>query len=297
MGSETQADLDEDQTMLYKFYPPNTLIALKNQTLAFTPPKWFNDPFEFLPRIIRDENSEKLLKNIGNFTKKEAERYRRAVLREHQHHYSKSEFKRLLKQNQTYLQNQTPKEFDAYSQEIATKLLNIMSESIGILCLSKSWKNPLMWSHYSAGFQGFCVGYELPSDSKVLPKLEVTYSDERFPLNETEVLKNRITPELIERIIARKSLHWKYEEEVRYIISLSYPKLESNADSSQFYLKHRSLAVQEILLGLRCSRHMRTELCTLARKSYPHAMVFNTSPDTHDFDICRTLINQPIIAV
>ena len=216
-------------------------------------------------------------------------------MREHQHHYSKSEFKKLLKQNQTYLQNQTPKEFDTYSQEIATKLLNILSENIGVLCLSKSWKNPLMWSHYSAGFQGFCGGDELPLDSKALPKLEVTYSDERFPLNETVVLKNRITPELVDGIIARKSLHWKYEEEVRYIISLSYPKLESNADSSQFYLTHGSLAVQEILLGLRCSRNMRAELCALARKSYPHAMVYNTSPDTHDFDICRTLIYQPML--
>jgi hypothetical protein len=295
MGSETQPALNEDQIMLYKFYPPSTLIALKNQTLAFTPPKWFNDPFEFLPRIIRDEKSEKLLKNTGNFTKKEAERCRRAILREHLHHYSKSEFKRLLKQNQTYLQNQTPKEFDMYSQDIATKLLNMLSESIGVLCLSKSWKNPLMWSHYSAGFQGFCVGYKLPLDSKVLPKLEVTYSDERFPLNETAVLKNRITPELVDGIIARKSLNWKYEEEVRYIISLSCPKLESNTDSSQFYLKHGSLAVQEILLGLRCSQHMRAELCALARKSYPHAMIYNTNPDAHDYDICRTLICQPML--
>jgi hypothetical protein len=295
MGSVTQAELNEDQILLYKFYPPSTFKALKNQTLAFTPPKWFNDPFEFLPRIIRDEKSEKLLKNIGNFTKKEAERYRRAVLREHQHHYSKSEFKRLLKQNQTYLQNQTPIEFDTYSQDIATNLLNILSKSVGVLCLSKSWKNPLMWSHYSAGFQGFCVGYKLPSDSKALPKLEVTYSDERFPLNETEVIMNRITPELVDGIIARKSLHWKYEEEVRYIVSLSHPKLESNADSSQFYLKHGSLAVQEILLGLRCSQHLRTELCALASKSYPHAMIYNTSPDMHDFDIYRTLVYQPML--
>ena len=295
MGNETQADFNEDQVLLYKFYPPSTLIALKNQTLAFTPPKWFNDPFEFLPRIIRDERSEKMLKKTGSFTKKEAERYRRAVLREHQLRYSKGEFKKFLKQNQTYLQNQTPKEFDTYSQDIAIKLLNILSESIGVLCLSKSWKNPLMWSHYSAGFQGFCVGYKLPSNSKALPKLEVAYSDERFPLNETEVLKNRITPELVDGIIARKSLHWKYEEEVRYIIYLSHPKLESNADSSQFYLKHESLAVQEILLGLRCSRHMRAELCALARKSYPHAMIYNTSPDTHDFDICRSLIQQPML--
>lgn len=295
MGSETQADLSEDQILLYKFYPPSTSIALKNQTLAFTPPKWFNDPFEFLPRIIRDERSEKMLKNTGNFTKKEAERYRRVVLREHQLHYSKGEFKKFLKQNQTYLQNQTPKEFDTYSHDIAIKLLNILSKSIGVLCLSKSWTNPLMWSHYSAGFQGFCVGYKLPSNSKALAKLEVAYSDERFPLNETEVLKNRITPELVDGIIARKSLHWKYEEEVRYIISLSHPKLESNADSSQFYLKHESLAVQELLLGLRCSQHMRAELCALARKSYPHAMVYNTSPDTHDFDICRSLIHQPML--
>ena len=294
MGSEIQAGANEDQSLLYKFYPPSTLIALKNQTLAFTPLKWFNDPFEFLPRIIRDERSKKLLKNMGNIAKREAERYRRA-LRERQHYYSKSEFKRLLKQSQVHLQNQTPKEFDTYSQDIAIKLLNILSESIGVLCLSKSWKNPLMWSHYSAGCQGFCVGYKLPSNSKALPKLEVAYSDERFPLNETEVLKNRITPELAAAIIARKSLHWQYEEEVRYIISLSYPELESKADSSQFYLKHESLAVQEIHLGLRCDQHMRAELCALARKSYAHAMIYNTSPDANNFDIYRTLIHQSML--
>ncbi len=40
---------------LYKFYSPQTLTALQEGTLAFTPPNRFNDAFEFLPRIVCDE--------------------------------------------------------------------------------------------------------------------------------------------------------------------------------------------------------------------------------------------------
>lgn len=287
MRSETQEALNEDQILLYKFYPPSTLMALKNQTLAFTPPKWFNDPFEFLPRIIRDERSEKLLKNTGSFTKKEIERYRRAVLREHQLHYSKSEFKKLLMQNQTYFQNQTPKEFDTHSQEVAIKLLNIISEIIGVLCLSKSWKNPLMWGHYSLGFQGFCVGYSLPAGSKALPRVEVVYSDERFPLKEADVLKNTISTEDVHSIIARKALDWKYEEEVRYIVDLNHPKLVAKENRKQFYLKHGPHTVQEILVGMRSSDELRKELYRLARHIYPHAKIYETQPDMNSFDISK----------
>ena len=50
MEETIQSNPGNKQVVLYKFYKPDTLIALENQTLAFTPPKWLNDPFEFFSK-------------------------------------------------------------------------------------------------------------------------------------------------------------------------------------------------------------------------------------------------------
>jgi hypothetical protein len=294
MEDTIQSNPGDKQIMLYKFYSPDTLIALENQTLAFTPPRWFNDPFEFFPRIIRDQHSEKLLSKTGVFTKKQAERYRRACRRENQTYFTKSEFDKLIKDKQADIRLQARKEFDTYAQDIANQLLDILSRTIGILCLTKSWRSPLMWGHYSLGFQGFCVGYSLPAGSKALPRIEVMYSDERFPLKEADVLRNTISPEDVDSIIARKALHWKYEEEVRYIVDLNYPRLLPKENKKQFYLKHDPHRVQEILVGMRSSDEFRKELYRLARHVYPHAKIYETQPDLNSFDISRFVTSESI---
>jgi len=275
-----------NQRLLYKFYKPDTIKALENQTLAFTPPKWFNDPFEFLPRVIRDHESEVLLRKTGIITKKQAEKLRRAS----QIHYTKSEFNMFLKDRQPIIESQTPNEFESFARDISGQLLDIISKSIGVLCLSKSWKNPLMWGHYSLGFQGFCVGYLLPYESRGLSRVDVTYSDSRYPLKESMILKNTIPRSELNGITARKALHWKYEEEVRYIIDLRHPDLTPNNYSTQFYLRHEPVIVKEIIWGMRCSHQIKTNLIELVRQRYTHADVYETIPDMDAFDICRTLI-------
>ena len=39
---------------------------------------------------------------------------------------------------------------------------------IGLLCFSKSWRNPVQWSHYADKHRGICMGFEVP-DAKVSP--------------------------------------------------------------------------------------------------------------------------------
>ena len=286
MASVGQLDNINNQKLLYKFYKPDTIKALENQTLAFTPPKWFNDPFEFLPKVIRDQESEVLLRKTGVITKKQAERFRRASLV----HFTKSEFTKFLKDRQAVIESQTPNEFETFARDISGQLLDIISESIGVLCLSKSWKNPLMWGHYSSGFQGFCVGYLLPYESRGLSRVDVSYSDARYPLKESMVLKNTIPRSALNGIIARKALHWKYEEEVRYIVELSHPRLNSNKDRTQFYLRHEPAIVKEIIWGMRCSHQLKTNLVELAQQRYTDADVYETKPDMDAFDICRSAI-------
>src|SRR5688500_15130857 len=48
----------------------------------------------------------------------------------------------------------------------------------GMLCFSKTWKNPVQWSHYAEKHRGMCLGFDVP-DSLLT---EVSYSVRRLTL-------------------------------------------------------------------------------------------------------------------
>lgn len=45
------------------------------------------------------------------------------------------------------------------------------TKKTGLLCFSRSWQNPVQWSHYADRHRGFCLGFDVPD---ALIK-EVTY--------------------------------------------------------------------------------------------------------------------------
>jgi hypothetical protein len=53
-----------------------------------------------------------------------------------------------------------------------------IAKSIGMLCLSRDWKHPLMWGHYADSHAGICLGFEFtgPKESRVA----VDYEAERI---------------------------------------------------------------------------------------------------------------------
>ena len=82
--------------LLYKFYSPQALIALQDGTLAFTPPNRFNDAFEFLPRIVRDEQSIELRQAKGIITPDQLEQLCQAYNSEHGTSYTQEQFSSLI---------------------------------------------------------------------------------------------------------------------------------------------------------------------------------------------------------
>lgn len=52
-----------------------------------------------------------------------------------------------------------------------------LSKTKGILCFSKTWKNPVLWGHYADKHKGICLGFEV--DNSILGK--VNYVDSRPP--------------------------------------------------------------------------------------------------------------------
>ena len=46
----------------------------------------------------------------------------------------------------------------------------------GLLCFSRTWRNPVQWSHYADRHRGLCLGFELPESDYAR---DVTYSGRR----------------------------------------------------------------------------------------------------------------------
>jgi Protein of unknown function (DUF2971) len=90
----------------------------------------------------------------------------------------------------------------------------------GILSLSATRDNPLLWAHYARNYSGFAVGYRAKDDGplKALPARPVVYASERprLRLFAKEDFENR-------ELLFVKAQHWSYEQEWRYL-RMEYPR-------------------------------------------------------------------------
>jgi hypothetical protein len=83
------------------------------------------------------------------------------------------------------------------------------SKSFGLVCLSRSWKHPLLWGHYGQRDLGICLGFDIPGAE--VEKGTVNYICE----------KNCLTPHNWDDRFFTKSEHWSHEEEVRLLVLLN----------------------------------------------------------------------------
>ena len=88
-------------------------------------------------------------------------------------------------------------------------------DSFRILCLTEINNDILMWSHYSSGHKGFCIGFKISNDpSRFGPALEVSYPDNNeFPVIHLGTANMGVAI----KIYLRKAKHWDYEKEWRMV--------------------------------------------------------------------------------
>lgn len=114
------------------------------------------------------------------------------------------------------------------------------SKTIGLLCFSRRWRNPLLWSHYADRHRGIALEVEI-DDELVVP---VRYSGRRLQLDVRRIMSTGgFTADLAEQVATTKSKHWSYEEEIRVPVNLSECIVEGN-------LRFEKLAGQLKITGL-----------------------------------------------
>ncbi len=186
---------------------------------------------------------------------------------------------------------------DYLTEEIYKKLIHrndwshfekLISENYGILCLSESYNNILMWSHYADKHQGIVIGLKT---EKFTGLKKVKYEDQR-PLIPLHCMTYDTTPseyeQAILQVLTTKSNDWKYESEWRIfdkLSNLSYIKIK---DKEMYLRKPIDASIfDEIYFGAKTSPQNQNEIKDICKKSNINPKFFHLTYDDQTYSFKR----------
>jgi len=107
----------------------------------------------------------------------------------------------------------------------------------GVMCFSASWRDPVIWAHYSDKHKGLCLGFEIPDNVA----RKVCYVNARLKLPDALVAEDA------DAWLYTKYDNWAYEEEIRCWTTLDTP-----SQGLYFMEFGPSLRLVEVIAGARC---------------------------------------------
>lgn len=247
---------------LYKYFHPDRIDVLQNGTIRFSSPKVLNDPFELKPHIsalapkdhIHFDFETKLPNILTEEYAKLPAHFRRQVTIKQFQELAKAQLPQLKAQLQGYTEMAVP-----MVQRIMSEKLEDM---VGILCLTESPVNLLMWAHYADAHQGFVVEFDVDSpffDQRKSPEddlrhlRKVIYREQRPSLVLSEM--ENFSPFLT------KGLDWSYEAEWRLMLPLLSASVVIGEGQNAVHLyEFPRSAIRSVILGCRIPEAKEKEI-------------------------------------
>jgi hypothetical protein len=149
----------------------------------------------------------------------------------------------------------------------------------GLLCFSRNWTDPVLWSHYATKHKGICLGFDLRVGIEVQG---VVYAEKR-PRMESGTHEDppSIPTDLHDLLLRTKFIGWKYEQELRRFVDLSKAKQEKGLYFLPF---DEDLRLKEVILGERNDLSLEA-IRKLTKATNPGAVVFKTRLERRSFRI------------
>jgi hypothetical protein len=226
-----QNDLFEVLTtrMFYHYSDFDTSIdkILLKQTLRFSDPLTFNDPFDCNENLLKTYNTREVLEN---------------VLKNWEKNISREERRRLQR--------------EVMKPSVQADILKTERKKFKIACLSKVHNEVLMWSHYAKKHSGICIGFEFPHQyGEKFILCPVKYLTKISPIDGNTDINRSILYWL-----TTKSKRWDYEHEIRAITKL-------NSHNEYLDISFDFKFVKEIIFGCKVSDQTIKEAMSKIRKS------------------------------
>jgi hypothetical protein len=114
----------------------------------------------------------------------------------------------------------------------------------GLLCFSRDWQNPVLWSHYADRHRGMSLGFDVRDEDVRL----VDYTADRLDLPERA--DGIVAEDIVDRLIVTKYEDWGYEQEARVLVPFDRLVHEGGVWFREFDAR---LVLREVRLGARCT--------------------------------------------
>ncbi|BCO32602.1 hypothetical protein TspCOW1_27050 [Thiohalobacter sp. COW1] len=156
------------------------------------------------------------------------------------------------------------------------------NETKGLICFSKNWENPVLWSHYADKHHGMALGFDIPDKYAS----EVHYSPDRIPVEYVGGNKsNGIEPSYVQKITSTKYKHWEYEDEIRMHVGLD----EGTCEGGLYFMPFSNeLKLREVVLGHSCPIPI-DQIRALLKELHPEAKAIKARLAFRSF---RVVTNQ-----
>jgi len=247
---------------LYKYLHPDRVNVLRDGEIRFSSPKVLNDPFELKPHIAAIATKQ--------YLEAEIDRSLPAVLAEE---YSR--FPAQFRENVSFQQFQAKfsdlklgvmERADKASSTVQRLMAQKFEEIIGILCLSESPANLLMWAHYADSHQGFVV--EFDSEAPFFDQRKGHHDEFRY-LRKVIYRDRRPSLILSESDFSpflTKSLDWRYEAEWRMMIPLAEANRTIGYGPTGVHLfAFPRSAIRSVILGCRATEATKSDIFSILK--------------------------------
>ncbi|MBQ9266470.1 MAG: DUF2971 domain-containing protein [Bacilli bacterium] len=282
--------------IIYKYLNENgALKTIKNGCVLLRHPIEYNDPLDsivYCSQKIHD-NTFKLIKNYALFThlkslfdnnvkdpitripglKMQINSIDKSIKKDGLYTYMPSiEF--FIKQKKEPLRSFIESNKKNYKKQI-DKVFKDIKHKVLISCFSLDPYNFLMWSHYADKHKGVCLEYEIDDNDKVFKKVKYYKQIPDFDLYKYEELDlarayNNASNEIFSKIedvlykpFISKGLCWKYEKEIRIIVSDDERMKSLYSDNKGNYF-YKMPKIKRIFVGCEASESLINELKEVA---------------------------------
>ena len=241
------------KTRIFKYIDEyGALESLKDDAVLLNVPEEFNDPFDCLYSITKEEEKiayrlyvnyllfERFYKCLispesDNGLKRLISLHKKNIINEHieiqeTNKYIQQDY---LDQYYSIAKNLLHKKEKALRQgfhKTMRKVFEDMRKRVLISCFGSDYKSVLMWSHYSNKHQGACIEYEI-DDNDFKP---VQYNENFIPFRlydcfeilfasmhlKTDIDYTKDEYQFLIEPLLMKSSDWSYEKEIRCVYSL-----------------------------------------------------------------------------
>lgn len=292
-------------TLLYKYYPPETMgRVLSNRKTRFSPLIEFNDPFELNTHEVHTfsefDFGHALANEIYEVLIAGEEIGGTGPLVELIKAYVRGEIK-----------DRSPYDFamDLGVEMAKKKIIRVpspltnkvqfrLAKIMGAFCVSETFDNLLMWAHYAKNHEGFVLGIDPWQVRDAFRFLAPVIYQETYPKSEDARLaastylgrskgKDESGAKTANRWFFTKSKEWAYEREWRAIRESG---CDPTADHKSYDINAQlveipSTAICSLHVGCRSSAEIAVEYVAKAREINPNIKAFKCRPSVSSFSL------------